>query len=191
MRVLSLVVALVASLPTATVMVQAQDQYLDRFNYYETRQRDDGFTDYGPSDWGDISCDERNALDECVGYPDKWNTGRDWDITENSCRWCPATDNNNANCGRHHQSPINLERYRAILGNVNEKECIDVHWIFAYLGLFLFNDNVWNWHLNLTSILSCVSSRAVMVAVFNQINEGVPKTTTTNMHNNRCDTKYV
>jgi NhaP-type Na+/H+ or K+/H+ antiporter len=35
--------------------------------------------------------------------------------------------------------------------------------IFAYLGLFLFNDNVWNLRLNLTAILSCVSSRAVMV----------------------------
>mmetsp|Transcript_14198 Transcript_14198/g.34217 ORF Transcript_14198/g.34217 Transcript_14198/m.34217 type:complete len:842 (-) Transcript_14198:1499-4024(-) len=35
--------------------------------------------------------------------------------------------------------------------------------IFAYLGLFLFNDNVWNFRLNLTAILSCVSSRLVMV----------------------------
>lgn len=37
--------------------------------------------------------------------------------------------------------------------------------IFAYLGLFLFNDNVWNLRLNLTAILSCVSSRLVMVVV--------------------------
>lgn len=36
--------------------------------------------------------------------------------------------------------------------------------IFAYLGLFLFSDNVWNLRLNLTAILSCVMSRAVMVA---------------------------
>jgi hypothetical protein len=35
--------------------------------------------------------------------------------------------------------------------------------IFAYLGLFLFNDNVWNLRLNMTAILSCVSSRAVMI----------------------------
>jgi len=35
--------------------------------------------------------------------------------------------------------------------------------IFAYLGLFLFNDNEWNFRLNMTAILSCVSSRAVMV----------------------------
>lgn len=35
--------------------------------------------------------------------------------------------------------------------------------IFAYLGLFLFSDNEWNLRLNLTAILSCVSSRAIMV----------------------------
>jgi NhaP-type Na+/H+ or K+/H+ antiporter len=37
--------------------------------------------------------------------------------------------------------------------------------IFAYLGLFLFSDNVWNFKLTLTAILSCVSSRAVMVVI--------------------------
>lgn len=36
--------------------------------------------------------------------------------------------------------------------------------IFAYLGLFLFSDNVWNLRLNLTAILSCVMSRGIMVA---------------------------
>lgn len=35
--------------------------------------------------------------------------------------------------------------------------------IFAYLGLFLFSDNAWNLRLNLTAILSCVTSRAIMV----------------------------
>jgi hypothetical protein len=126
MRVLSLVALIidVVSLPTATVA----QEYLDRFNYYGTEQRDDGYNDYGPPDWGDISCDETNALDDCVAYRDKWNTGRDWDITDNYCRWCPA-DLGYANCGRHHQSPINLERDIGIIGNVNEKECIDVHWM--------------------------------------------------------------
>jgi NhaP-type Na+/H+ or K+/H+ antiporter len=37
--------------------------------------------------------------------------------------------------------------------------------IFAYLGLFLFNDNNSNIWLNVTAILGCVSSRAVMVVV--------------------------
>eukprot|EP00538_Stauroneis_constricta_P004389 CAMPEP_0119554582 /NCGR_PEP_ID=MMETSP1352-20130426/7035_1 /TAXON_ID=265584 /ORGANISM="Stauroneis constricta, Strain CCMP1120" /LENGTH=820 /DNA_ID=CAMNT_0007601195 /DNA_START=182 /DNA_END=2644 /DNA_ORIENTATION=+ len=35
--------------------------------------------------------------------------------------------------------------------------------IFAYLGLFLFNDNVWHFRLSMTAILGCVSSRAIMV----------------------------
>jgi NhaP-type Na+/H+ or K+/H+ antiporter len=37
--------------------------------------------------------------------------------------------------------------------------------IFAYLGLFLFNDNKWNLRLNFTAILGCVSSRLFMVVV--------------------------
>jgi len=37
--------------------------------------------------------------------------------------------------------------------------------IFAYLGLFLFNDNKWNLRLNFTAIVSCVSSRLFMVAI--------------------------
>jgi NhaP-type Na+/H+ or K+/H+ antiporter len=37
--------------------------------------------------------------------------------------------------------------------------------IFAYLGLFLFNGNSWNFRLNLTAICSCVTSRFVMVVV--------------------------
>jgi NhaP-type Na+/H+ or K+/H+ antiporter len=37
--------------------------------------------------------------------------------------------------------------------------------IFAYLGLFLFNGNEWNFWLNMTAICSCVTSRFVMVIV--------------------------
>lgn len=37
--------------------------------------------------------------------------------------------------------------------------------IFAYLGLFLFVDNKWNFRLNFTAIVSCVSSRFVMVII--------------------------
>mmetsp|Transcript_33564 Transcript_33564/g.37444 ORF Transcript_33564/g.37444 Transcript_33564/m.37444 type:complete len:753 (-) Transcript_33564:2319-4577(-) len=37
--------------------------------------------------------------------------------------------------------------------------------IFAYLGLFLFNDNKWNLRLNFTAIVSCVSSRLFMVII--------------------------
>jgi len=38
--------------------------------------------------------------------------------------------------------------------------------IFAYLGLFLFNDTDWIFKLTSTGIFACVSSRAVMVIVF-------------------------
>ncbi|CAJ1943066.1 unnamed protein product [Cylindrotheca closterium] len=37
--------------------------------------------------------------------------------------------------------------------------------IFAYLGLFLFSDNKWDFRLNLTAILGVVSSRGVMVGI--------------------------
>jgi NhaP-type Na+/H+ or K+/H+ antiporter len=38
--------------------------------------------------------------------------------------------------------------------------------IFAYLGLFLFNDRIWDVVLTLVGIFACVSSRAVMVILF-------------------------
>jgi hypothetical protein len=37
--------------------------------------------------------------------------------------------------------------------------------IFAYLGLFLFTDNKWDFRLNLTGIIGVVSSRGVMVGI--------------------------
>jgi NhaP-type Na+/H+ or K+/H+ antiporter len=38
--------------------------------------------------------------------------------------------------------------------------------IFAYLGLFLFNDTSFNFKLVVSGLISCISSRAVMVIVF-------------------------
>lgn len=83
--------------------------YLDRFNYDVTVDRIDGFKDYGPEDWGDIECDEQNALKSCLAYRDKWETGREWGIENNYCRWCPQESPEMCDT-RHHQSPINLER---------------------------------------------------------------------------------
>jgi len=37
--------------------------------------------------------------------------------------------------------------------------------IFAYLGLFLFSDNKWDFRLNMTAIFGVVSSRGVMVGI--------------------------
>ena len=118
----------------------AELEYGDRFTYDATEQRSDGFTDYGPNQWSQIECDERTpqGLDECLAYRDKWHTGQDWEIERNYCRWCP--ESSPGNCGRHHQSPINLERNRGLGfwendGNRGDnshsdaKECIDVHWM--------------------------------------------------------------
>ena len=92
-----------------TNVLSGNGYYLDRFNYDVTEGRNDGFIDYGPEDWGDIRCDERFALESCYAYTDKWETGRDWTINKNYCRWCPIDDPESCN-NRHHQSPINLRR---------------------------------------------------------------------------------
>ena len=126
------------------VVTEAQVQYGDRWNYDTTIQRADGFTDYAPPNWGDISCDESSVegLEACIAYTDIWLEGQDWDIRDNYCRWCP--ENDSGSCGRHHQSPINLLRVYG-LGYWNKteenngnpgagadplaRECIDQHWM--------------------------------------------------------------
>jgi carbonic anhydrase len=103
--------------------------YLDRFTYEdEDIERNDGFFDYSPEDWDEISCNENSKLDECLGYRDKWETGRDWSITENHCKWCPDGSDR---CGRHRQSPINLRREVGFEPGThpNANECIDIHWM--------------------------------------------------------------
>jgi hypothetical protein len=105
--------------------------FLDRYNYDKTVERDDGFFDYGPKDWKDIKCDERTreSLDECIAYEHKWHEGIEWSIKKNHCRWC--IPGNEENCGRDHQSPINLKRHVGLeLGtHPNATECIDLHWM--------------------------------------------------------------
>jgi len=44
-----------------------------------------------------------------------------------SSRHCPAEGDDD--CGRHHQSPIDLRRNRAIEGNAMENQCLDDHWM--------------------------------------------------------------
>jgi hypothetical protein len=126
------------------IVAEAQVQYGDRWNYDTTIQRGDGFSDYGPRDWGDISCDESSVegLEACIGYTDKWLEGQAWSIRDNYCLWCPESDP--GSCGRHHSSPINLLRVYG-LGYWNKteenngnpganadplaRECIDQHWM--------------------------------------------------------------
>jgi hypothetical protein len=99
--------------------------FLDRFTYQdETVDRGDGFFDYHPPDWNEIKCNEGDKLDQCEGYNYKWNEGINWTITDNFCKWCP--DDGNQQCGRHHQSPINLLREFGLVPGThpNAAECI-------------------------------------------------------------------
>ena len=106
-----------------TNVLSGAGYYLDRFNCDVTVQRTDGFMDYGPEDWGDIQCDEENSLKSCLAYTDKWETGREWGISKNYCRWCPDGPET---CGKHHQSPINLQRAVGYEPDTHElaNECI-------------------------------------------------------------------
>lgn len=60
-----------------------------------------------------------------LGWPDTWEHAIGWDIDENHCRWCPEEGGDQ--CGRHHQSPIDLRRSFAIPGTPGANECLDVH----------------------------------------------------------------
>lgn len=105
-------------------LVSAQN--LDQFTYEDTGSYSSSNPIFPPPQWDRVRC---GNLDACVGWPDKWEEGQGWSLTENFCQWCPAEGNN---CGTHHQSPINLERNRAIAGNPFENECIDIHWMAYY-----------------------------------------------------------
>ena len=64
-----------------------------------------------------------------TGWVDKWEYGINWELG-GGCEWCPDSgENSDASCGRHHQSPINLERFVADETNTQFKECIDLHWM--------------------------------------------------------------
>ncbi|KAG7372545.1 Eukaryotic-type carbonic anhydrase [Nitzschia inconspicua] len=100
---------------------------LDRFTFdIASKTRPDGFTDYAPQDWLKIDCEDANDCPEA--YRDKWEYGRGWSLGNNACLHCPE---GTFQCGRHHQSPINLKReYGLELGtHPNANECIDLHWM--------------------------------------------------------------
>mmetsp|Transcript_53447 Transcript_53447/g.130116 ORF Transcript_53447/g.130116 Transcript_53447/m.130116 type:complete len:611 (+) Transcript_53447:376-2208(+) len=116
--------------------------YLDRFTYDDqTIDRGDGYFDYSPTEWSSIDCPffsnpggNPEAIDECIGYIDKWHTGREWSLSQssNACRWCPdGGDSSSKDCGRHHQSPIELKREYGFEPGThpNANECIDLHWM--------------------------------------------------------------
>lgn len=102
----------------------------DRFTYDDNSiWRSDGFVDWAPSEWERITCNEGKKLDQCMAYTDKWESARGWKITKNYCEWCPEGSDQ---CGRHHQSPVNLLRETGLpldWSNDLVNECIDLHWI--------------------------------------------------------------
>ena len=64
-----------------------------------------------------------------TGWTDKWEYGINWELG-GGCEWCPDSgENSDGSCGRHHQSPINLERFVADESSGLFKECIDLHWM--------------------------------------------------------------
>jgi Eukaryotic-type carbonic anhydrase len=71
-----------------------------------------------------VSLDRFGVLVMQQGWPDKWQTGRGWSLADNFCLWCPDD-----RCGTHHESPINLQRARALPESEEYNKCIDVHWM--------------------------------------------------------------
>lgn len=98
----------------------AQGGNTDQFTYLDERSSSPN-NQYPPQQWQQVRCDD---LMECVGWPEKFVAAPDWTLRQNDCRWCPASGNS---CGAHHQSPINLERNRAIESSPFHNQCIDVH----------------------------------------------------------------
>lgn len=135
---------------------------LDRFNYRETEvgsaQSDYGPRDWGNVRCEDLeSCVSDSQSDVSVhsepvlyltldlslflpfpyqqGWPDDYKAGIGWSLSQNSCKWCPSDvpeDSQADECRSHHQSPINLQRNRAIEGNPLYNYCVDSHWMAYY-----------------------------------------------------------
>jgi hypothetical protein len=110
---------------SATCCFAADD---DRFNYGSTTVGPNGAVDYGPEEWAKLDCLGKDNIHNCLGYPDKWHLGVEWDIDSNTCKWCPE-GGDSMECHLHHQSPIDLQRNRGILNHPMENECIDLHWM--------------------------------------------------------------
>jgi hypothetical protein len=118
----------VMCLGLVAITASAQQQLnLDRFTFENvTKTRPDGFSDFAPEEWFQIDC---NDPDDCPeAYRDNWEYGRNWTLGENACWHCPE---GSFLCGKHHQSPINLQREYGLEPGThpNANECIDLHWM--------------------------------------------------------------
>jgi hypothetical protein len=64
------------------------------------------------------------------GYPNYFEFGNGFSIAgDSNCRYCPVAADGSENCGLQRQSPIDLKRDRGVIGNDNEKDCPDWHWM--------------------------------------------------------------
>jgi hypothetical protein len=98
----------------------AYAQDLDQFTYQDTTTTSPN-PQYAPQDWSKVRC---GNLQTCTGWPEKYLPSIGWKLHENDCQSCPASGNS---CGIHHQSPISLERDRAINSSIHHNQCVDVH----------------------------------------------------------------
>lgn len=107
----------------AVTAVVAQDT--DQFTYQDQGSFSPNRI-FPPSQWISVNCQDTNT---CPGWPERFGARQGWDFVENSCVHCPASGSTSESCQVHHQSPINLQRDRAINGSAFYKDCIDVHWM--------------------------------------------------------------
>jgi hypothetical protein len=64
------------------------------------------------------------------GYPNYFQFGNGFSVAgDSNCRYCPVTADGRESCGLQRQSPIDLKRDRGVIGNANEKDCPDWHWM--------------------------------------------------------------
>ena len=70
--------SLIVVVACVVVAVHGQQANLDQFTYGDTDTSLNNV--YGPEQWGRVRCAN---LDDCLGWPDSWETGIEWELTEN------------------------------------------------------------------------------------------------------------
>jgi hypothetical protein len=64
------------------------------------------------------------------GYPNFFNQSNGFSVLgDSNCRYCPVAADGSESCGLQRQSPIDLKRNRGVIGDPNEKDCPDWHWM--------------------------------------------------------------
>ena len=122
-------------LGSSSTVVTAQASNRDQFTY-KINSLTSPNNQYAPNQWRQVRC---GNLETCVGWPEKFLAAPDWTLDSNDCQWCPASAPNGCG-GTHHQSPINLERNRAINASQYHNQCIDVHRMTFYDSSCTFNE---------------------------------------------------